>query len=108
VWHYHKGIYHEKQNTISSPDSSGILLWRGSPQEIQRMAGGKVREKMKRMLQIISKTASLFAGTEATPMQVEQYFRTALKKEYQMSIPGARVNFNSMNHTVTPTIFRHK
>lgn len=63
---------------------------------------------MKRMLQIISKTASLFAGTEATPMQVEQYFRTALKKEYQMSIPGARVNFNSMNHTVTPTIFRHK
>jgi hypothetical protein len=34
-----------KSKYYSSPDSSGILLWRGSPQEIQRMAGGKVREK---------------------------------------------------------------
>jgi hypothetical protein len=50
-------VYYKKQNIISSPDSSGILLWRprhfGTPQEIQRMAGGKVREKMKRMLQKI-------------------------------------------------------
>jgi RHS repeat-associated protein len=57
---------------------------------------------------VMSRTANLFAGTEATPMQVEQYFRTELKREYQMSIPGARVNFNSQNHSVTPTVFKHE
>ena len=44
---------------------------------------------------VMSKTAKLFAGTEASPMQVEQYFRAELKREYQMSIPGARVNSRS-------------
>lgn len=57
---------------------------------------------------VMAKTAKLFAGTPATTMQVEQYFRAELKREYQMSIPGARVNFNSMNHSVTPTVFRHQ
>lgn len=57
---------------------------------------------------VMSKTANLFAGTEASPMQIEQYFRTELKREYQMSIPGARVNFNSQNHSVTPTVFKHE
>ena len=32
---------------LLSPDSSGILLWRFSPQEIERMAGGRcVANKM--------------------------------------------------------------
>jgi hypothetical protein len=48
-----------KQPSIVSPDSSGILLWRGSPQQIQRMAGGKVKEKMKRMLQENKKDCSM-------------------------------------------------
>jgi RHS repeat-associated protein len=56
---------------------------------------------------VMARTANLFAGTETSPMQVEQFFRRELKREYQMSIPGARVIFNSMNHTITPTIFRH-
>ena len=43
--------YYGNLNVIASPDSSGILLWRCSPQEIQRMAGGKVKEKINRMLQ---------------------------------------------------------
>lgn len=57
---------------------------------------------------VMFRTAKKFAGKEATEMQVEQYFRAELKREYQLSIPGGRVNFNSMNHTVRPTIFRHK
>jgi hypothetical protein len=43
-----------KKNMIFSPDSSGILLWRVSPQEIQRMAGELVRKKIKRVLRKIN------------------------------------------------------
>ena len=32
-------ILNEKYSQKNSPDSSGILLWRGSPQQIQRIAG---------------------------------------------------------------------
>ncbi|MDI1254598.1 MAG: DUF6443 domain-containing protein [Flavobacterium sp.] len=57
---------------------------------------------------IMDRTCHLFAGTTESPMQVEQYFRAQLKNEYEMSIPGARLNFNSMNYNVIPTIFKHK
>jgi hypothetical protein len=46
-----------KQPSIVSPDSSGILLWRGSPQQIQRMAGGKVKEKQNVCFKKTKKTA---------------------------------------------------
>ena len=32
-------IMNEKYSQKNSPDRSGILLWRGSPQQIQRIAG---------------------------------------------------------------------
>jgi hypothetical protein len=47
---------------------------------------------------VMSKTASLFAGTEATPMQIEQYFRTELKREYQMSIRLLQLPLNMNNN----------
>ena len=34
-----------------SPNSCGILLWRGLPQEIQRMAGVNAKRKIKLVLQ---------------------------------------------------------
>jgi len=53
-------------------------------------------------------TAKRFYKSTASPMEVEQYFRNELSKEYSIRIPGARVNFNSMNYLDTPTIFRHE
>ena len=56
---------------------------------------------------VMSKTSKKFARTTASPMQVEQYFRAELKREYSMYLPGGRVQFNAMNFKGKPTIFRH-
>ena len=48
---------------------------------------------------VMKQTSDLFGGTEATEMQVEQYFRQQLKLQYSLYIPGGRVNFNSMDYT---------
>jgi RHS repeat-associated protein len=56
----------------------------------------------------MSQTAKKFAGTEAPPMQVEQYFREKLKSNYSLGVPGGRVIFNAMNYRVTPTNYKSK
>ena len=55
----------------------------------------------------MSTTSKKFAQTNATPTQIEQFFRAELKRVYPYYIPGGRVNFNAMNLRVTPTKFRH-
>jgi hypothetical protein len=57
---------------------------------------------------VMQETADLFARTEASTMQVEQYFREQLRRQYPIYIPGGRVNFNSMNYQGTPTQFEHE
>jgi RHS repeat-associated protein len=57
---------------------------------------------------VMEETADLFGRTEASTMQVEQYFREQLRRQYPLHIPGGRVNFNSMNYQGTPTQFEHE
>ncbi len=65
-------------------------------------------EETARIIQsVIWDTVKKFLGTNSAEMYIKQYFERRLKAEYPMGIPGARVNFNSMYHTVTPEVFTH-
>ncbi|GAB1857512.1 hypothetical protein MHTCC0001_23480 [Flavobacteriaceae bacterium MHTCC 0001] len=57
---------------------------------------------------VMKETSQKFARTNSSSMQVEQYFRTQLTRQYSLHIPGGRVQFNAMNFTDIPTPFRHE
>jgi len=54
----------------------------------------------------MKETARKFARTNASTMQVEQYFRARLKHNYAMGIPGGSVTFNAMKYRGTPTNYK--
>ncbi|MBT8245484.1 MAG: hypothetical protein HKP48_03080 [Winogradskyella sp.] len=56
---------------------------------------------------IMRETADRFAFQEVSTMAVEQYFRSELIRQFPLYVPGGRVQFNAMNFSGTPCIFRH-